>query len=295
MGASGPVQAGAPDLGSLPPLREVVRRDDLLARKSLGQHFLFDLNLTRRIAAAAGDLAAGTTIEIGPGPGGLTRALLAGGATALTVIERDRRFLPALEEIAGHAPGRLSILLADALETDIAAIGTSPRRIVANLPYNVGTPLLIGWLARPDAFASLTLMLQKEVVDRLVAAPASAAYGRLAVAAQWRWHVRRLFDVPPSAFVPPPQVVSSVVGLVPRESPLADADPGWLERVVAAAFGQRRKMLRSALRSLGADPLPRLAHAGIDPSVRAETLPIEAFCALARAYRTLASGPPAGT
>lgn len=282
-------------LDALPPLREVVRRDDLLARKSLGQHFLFDLNLTRRIAAAAGDLTIGATIEVGPGPGGLTRALLAAGATALTVIERDRRFLPALEEISAHAPGRLSILLADALETDVAAIGAPPRRIVANLPYNVGTPLLIGWLARPDAFASLTLMLQKEVVDRLVAAPASDAYGRLAVAAQWRWQVRRLFDVPPSAFVPPPQVVSSVVGLVPRDAPLADADPGWLERVVAAAFGQRRKMLRSALRSLGTDPLPRLAHAGIDPGVRAETLPIEAFCALARAYAALASGLPAKT
>ncbi|MFO0295053.1 MAG: 16S rRNA (adenine(1518)-N(6)/adenine(1519)-N(6))-dimethyltransferase RsmA [Rhodospirillales bacterium] len=295
MDPGAPADRDGREIDGLPPLREVVRRDDLMARKSLGQHFLFDLNLTRRIAAAAGDLATGTTIEVGPGPGGLTRALLAAGARRVTVIERDRRFLPALEEIAAHAPGRLEILLADALRTDVAAIGTPPRRVVANLPYNVGTPLLIAWLARPDAFASLTVMLQKEVVERLAAAPGSDAYGRLAVAAQWRWHVRRLFDVPPSAFVPPPQVVSSVVGLVPRDAPLAAADPGWLERVVAAAFGQRRKMLRGAMRALGVDPLPRLARAGIDPGARAETLTIEAFCALARAYRDLASAPPAAT
>jgi 16S rRNA (adenine1518-N6/adenine1519-N6)-dimethyltransferase len=283
--------AGATD--GLPPLRSIVERDGLLARKSLGQHFLFDLNLTRRIAQAAGDLSTGTVIEVGPGPGGLTRALLSSGAAEVVVIERDPRFAPALEEIAAHRPNRLRIVMADALEVDIAAIGATPRRIVANLPYNVGTRLLIGWLSQPAAFASLTLMLQKEVVERIVAAPGSDAYGRLSVAAQWRWQARRLFDVPPTAFVPPPQVVSAIVGLVPRSAPLAPADPVWLERVVAAAFGQRRKMLRSALRALGVDPTPRLARAGLDPQARAETQPIEAFCALARAYADLATGPRA--
>ena len=282
---------GAAD--GLPPLRSVVERDGLLARKSLGQHFLFDLNLTRRIALAAGDLSTGTVVEVGPGPGGLTRALLSSGAADIVVIERDPRFAPALEEIAAHFPGRLRIVMADALEVDIATIGAAPRRIVANLPYNVGTRLLVGWLSQPASFASLTLMLQKEVVERIVAAPGSEAYGRLSVAAQWRWQARRLFDVPPAAFVPPPQVVSAIVGLVPRSAPLAPADPVWLERVVAAAFGQRRKMLRSALRALGVDPSPRLELAGLDPQSRAETQPIEAFCALARAYADLATGPRA--
>ena len=268
----------------LPPLRRVVERDGLLARKSLGQHFLFDLNLTGRIAAAAGDLAGGTTIEVGPGPGGLTRALLSHGARAVVAVERDPRFLPALGEIAAHHPGRLSILEADALDVEAHALGDAPRRIVANLPYNVGTRLLVGWLAHPGAIESITVMLQKEVVERIVAAPGSEAYGRLAVASQWRWAARRLFDVPASAFVPPPRVASAVVRLVPRDRPLAEADPAVLERVVAAAFGQRRKMLRSALRSLGQDPGPRLAAAGLDGDRRAETLSIEEFCALARAY-----------
>ena len=272
----------APD--GLPPLREVVARDQLLARKSLGQHFLYDLALTGRIAAAAEGLAHGTTIEIGPGPGGLTRALLAAGAARLVVVERDPRFLPALHEIAARWPGRLEIMQADALDVAAEAIGEPPRRIVANLPYNVGTPLLIGWLAHPAAFASLTLMLQKEVVGRITAAPDSDAYGRLAVAAQWRWDPRRLFDVPAGAFVPPPRVDSAVVRLVPRAAPRAAADAAWLERVTAAAFGQRRKMLRSALRALSGDPLPRLAAAGIAPERRAETLSVEEFCALARAY-----------
>jgi len=272
----------APD--GLPPLRRVVERDGLLARKSLGQHFLFDLGLTGRIAGAAGPLDTGTTIEVGPGPGALTRSLLDRGATDLVVIERDRRFLPALEEIATHHPGRMRILLADAMRTDIAALGSAPRRIVANLPYNVGTPLLLSWLARPDAFSIIVVMLQKEVVARIIAAPGSDAYGRLAVAAQWRWQARRLFDVPAGAFVPPPKVASSVVALTPRSAPLAQADPATLERVVAAAFGQRRKMLRSALRSLGRDPGPCLEAAGLDPEARAETLDIPAFCALARAY-----------
>jgi len=268
----------------LPPLRSVVERDGLLARKSLGQHFLFDLNLTGRIAAAAGELSAGTTIEVGPGPGGLTRALLSHGARAVVAVERDRRFLSALDEIAGRYPGRLAVLEADALDVDAHAIGEAPRRIVANLPYNVGTRLLLEWLARPEAFESVTVMLQKEVVERIVAAPGSEAYGRLAVAAQWRWNPRRLFEVPASAFVPPPRVASAVVRMAPRAAPLAPAEPATLERVVAAAFGQRRKMLRSALRSLGEDPVPRLLAAGIDGDRRAETLSIEEFCALARAY-----------
>jgi 16S rRNA (adenine1518-N6/adenine1519-N6)-dimethyltransferase len=275
---------GTPAPDGLPPLRAVVERDELLARKSLGQHFLFDLNLTGRIAAAAGALDVGTTIEIGPGPGGLTRALLAAGATRVVAIERDARFMPALDEIAARYPGRLEVIAADALEIAADAIGSPPRRIVANLPYNVGTPLLIAWLAHPDAFASLTLMLQREVVGRIVAAPGSDAYGRLAVASQWRWQPRRLFDVPAAAFVPPPKVDSAVVQLVPRPQPLAPADPRWLERVTAAAFGQRRKMLRSALRSLGVDPLPCLAAAGIAAERRAETMSVEEFCALARAF-----------
>lgn len=282
--SAGPERAALAADG-LPPLRSVVERDGLLARKSLGQHFLFDLNLTGRIAAAAGELSTGTTIEVGPGPGGLTRALLAHGARAVVAVERDRRFLPALEEIAGRYPGRLSVLEADALDIEAHALGDAPRRIVANLPYNVGTKLLVGWLARPEAFESVTVMLQKEVVERIVAPPASEAYGRLAVAAQWRWSPRRLFDVPASAFVPPPRVASAVVRLVPREAPLAPAEPAMLERIVAAAFGQRRKMLRSALRALGQDPVPRLAAAGLDGDRRAETLSIEEFCALARAYQ----------
>lgn len=282
--SAGPERAALAADG-LPPLRSVVERDGLLARKSLGQHFLFDLNLTGRIASAAGELSTGTTIEVGPGPGGLTRALLAHGARAVVAVERDRRFLPALEEIAGRYPGRLSVLEADALDVEAHALGDAPRRIVANLPYNVGTKLLVGWLARPEAFESVTVMLQKEVVERIVAPPASEAYGRLAVAAQWRWSPRRLFDVPASAFVPPPRVASAVVRLVPRETPLAPADPAMLERIVAAAFGQRRKMLRSALRALGQDPVPRLAAAGLDGDRRAETLSIEEFCALARAYQ----------
>ena len=268
----------------LPTLRSVCARDDLLARKSLGQHFLFDLNLTGRIASNAGLLDAGTTIEIGPGPGGLTRALLAAGAARLIVIERDRRFRPALEEIAAHYAGRLEILEADALTVDAQSLGVAPRRVVANLPYNIGTQLLLGWLRHPAAFESVTVMLQKEVVERIVAAPNAEAYGRLAVAAQWHWQARRLFDVPATAFVPPPKIASAIVQLVPRGAPLAPADPRMLERVVAAAFGQRRKMLRSALRALGGDPLPRLASAGIRPESRAETLTILEFCALARAY-----------
>lgn len=265
----------------LPPLAETVRKHGLAARKSLGQHFLYDLNLTRRIARAGGELSRGTTIEIGPGPGGLTRGLLAEGAAKLIAVERDARVLPALAEIQAAYPGKLEILEADALDIDAASLGEAPRRIVANLPYNAGTPMLLAWLARPDAFERLVLMFQKEVVERICASPGGKDYGRLAVAAQWRWRPRKLFDVAPSAFVPPPSVVSAVVELIPRAAPLAPADPKTLERVVAAAFGQRRKMLRQSLKRVG-DAISMCDAAGIDPTRRAETLSVEEFCALAR-------------
>ncbi len=274
----------------LPPLSEIVRRHGLAPKKSLGQHFLFDLNLTRRIARAAGNLSTGTTIEIGPGPGGLTRGLLAEGAAKVIAIERDMRALPALAEIAAFYPGRLEIVEGDALEIDVASLGTPPRRIVANLPYNVGTPMLLGWLARPDAFDCIIVMLQKEVVERLVAPPDGDAYGRLAVATQWHWTARRLFDIAPGAFSPPPAVVSAVVELRPRPAPLAPADARTLERVTAAAFGKRRKMLRQSLKSLGLDAEVLCADAGIDPTRRAETLSIPEFCALARAVSARRAG-----
>jgi 16S rRNA (adenine1518-N6/adenine1519-N6)-dimethyltransferase len=270
----------------LPPLREVIARHGLAARKSLGQHFLLDLNLTGRIARAAGDLTTGTTIEIGPGPGGLTRALLAQGARVIAV-ERDARCIAALGELAASWPGRLEVVEADALTIAVHALGTAPRRIVANLPYNVGTAMLLQWLAHPEAFASLTLMFQKEVALRLAAQPGDDSYGRLAIAAQWHWHVRKLFDIAPSAFTPPPKVVSTVVELAPREKPLAPADPGILERVTAAAFNQRRKMLRSSLKALGVPADDLLARADIAGTRRAEELSIEEFCALARAFSAL--------
>ncbi len=271
--------------GDLPPLREVIARHGLGARHALGQHFLLDLNITAKIARAAGDLARGTTIEVGPGPGGLTRALLAAGARVLA-IELDRRCLPALEEIAAAYPGRLAVVEGDALKLDPAALCEArglpaPYRIAANLPYNVATPLLLGWLAAIGRYESLTLMFQKEVAERLVAKPRSKTYGRLAVAAQWRCTIDLLFTLPPGAFVPPPKVESAVVRLVPRAAPLAAADPALLERVAAAAFGQRRKMLRQALKALGGESLCRAA--GIEPTARAEELTVEQFAALARA------------
>lgn len=272
---------------SLPPLREVIARHGLAAQKSLGQNFLLDLNLTGRIARSAGSLEDHDAIEVGPGPGGLTRALLDAGARRVVAIERDRRCMAALEEIAAAYPGRLEIVEGDALTTDMAALALSPVRIVANLPYNIATPLLVGWLQAdpwPPWYDSLTLMFQREVAERIVAKPGTKAYGRLGVLAQWRTRARILFDVDRRAFTPPPSVTSSVVELVPRAVPLAEADPRALERVVAAAFGQRRKMLRASLKSLGRDPLPLLEQAQIDPTKRAEELDIEAFCALARAF-----------
>lgn len=270
-------------VAALAPLREVIAAHGLSARKVLGQHFLFDGNLTAKIAAAAGDLSGGTVVEVGPGPGGLTRALLQHGARKLVAIERDRRCIEALAALVDAGCGRLTLVEGDALDQAVVDLGPAPRRIVANLPYNVSTPLVLRWLAQPEQIDRMVLMFQREVADRLMAGPGESAYGRLAVAAQWRWTVDRVFDLSPKAFVPPPKVWSTVVLLQPRPAPLADADPGLLQRVTAAAFGQRRKMLRSSLRSLTADSEALIAAAGLDPTARAETIPIEGFCALARA------------
>jgi 16S rRNA (adenine1518-N6/adenine1519-N6)-dimethyltransferase len=275
----------------LAPLKEVIARHDLRAKKSLGQNFLLDLNLTAKIARAAGDLGAGTTIEIGPGPGGLTRALLEGGARVIA-IEKDSRCQAALAELAAHYPGRLEVIGGDALTIDAARLGEAPRRIVANLPYNVATPLLIGWLRTIDAFESLTLMFQREVADRLTAPPGGRAYGRLSVIAQWRAQVKRLFDIDPKAFTPPPKVVSSVVQFR-RRADAPEADFARLERVTAAAFGQRRKMLRASLKSLG-DAAALLAEAGLEPTARAEEISIEGFCRLARALARAPTGRAGG-
>lgn len=270
---------GAPTAAALPPLREVIARHDLIARHSLGQHFLLDANLCRRIALTAGDLGESTVIEIGPGPGGLTRALLLAGARRVVAIEKDARCIAALQELAGPFAGRFELIEGDALEVDVAGLGPPPRRIVANLPYNVATPLLLQWLRQAQAFESLTLMFQKEVADRLLATPRTKAYGRLSVITQWLCEVRPAFTVDRRAFTPPPKVTSSVVVLTPRPQPLAPASFKALEAVTAAAFGQRRKMLRASLRRLDLD----LAGLGIDPSARAEELEVPAFCALARA------------
>lgn len=275
-------------IDTLPPLREVVERHGLSPQKSLGQNFLFDLNLTSRIARASGQLDGATVVEIGPGPGGLTRALLANGAGKVIAIERDRRCLPALAEIAAHCPGRLEVIEGDALQIDVPQLTEGkPARIVANLPYNVGTPLLVGWLSGPwpPWWNSLTLMFQREVADRIVATPRERVdYGRLAVLAGWRTEAKILFDVPPSAFVPPPKITSAVVHLVPRPDP-APCDLKMLERVTLAAFGQRRKMLRQSLKSLIPDPGPVLDAAGIAPTARAEEIPVEGFVALANALK----------
>ncbi|MCH7542117.1 MAG: 16S rRNA (adenine(1518)-N(6)/adenine(1519)-N(6))-dimethyltransferase RsmA [Proteobacteria bacterium] len=276
----------------LPPLREVIARHGLSARRGFGQHFLLDLNLTARIARAAGTLEGICVIEIGPGPGGLTRALLASDAAAVVAIERDRRCAEALEALADAYPGRLHLVPADALEVDPVALAadkglTGPFKIVANLPYNIATVLLIRWLRQIEAYQSLTLTFQKEVAERLTASPSTKQYGRLSVMTGWLCKARIMFDIPPRAFVPAPKVTSSVVTLTPLASPLAPAAWEDMERVVKAAFGQRRKMLRAGLKTLVADPLPLLEAAGISPTSRAEELDIPAFCALARAYRTM--------
>ena len=267
----------------LPPLREIIERHGLQAKKSLGQNFLLDLNLTGKVARTAGDLSAATVIEVGPGPGGLTRALLMHGAASVVAIERDARCIAALEEISAAYPGRLTIIEGDALTVDFATLAgdADDVRIVSNLPYNIGTELLVRWLTVepwPPFWRSLTLMFQREVAERIVAAPDSDAYGRLGVLAGWRSQARIAFDVPRQAFTPPPKVTSSVVHLTPRDQPLP-APLRALERVTQAAFGQRRKMLRQSLKALGGEAM--LAEVGIDPTRRPETLTVAEFVALA--------------
>lgn len=267
----------------LPPLREVIAKFDLGARKALGQNFLLDLNLTGRIARSAGNLSGVTVIEIGPGPGGLTRALLNSDAAAVVAVERDSRCIVALADLVEASEGRLRLIEGDALEVDPEAIAPAPRAIVANLPYNVATPLLIGWLKRIEQFRSLTLMFQREVADRLSAKPGTKAYGRLSVISQWRAEVRPMFNLPARAFTPPPKIESTVVQLIPRAVP-EPAEFSDMEAVTAAAFGQRRKMLRASLKSLGnAEAL--IEEAGLIPTQRAEEVPVAGFAALARAWR----------
>jgi 16S rRNA (adenine1518-N6/adenine1519-N6)-dimethyltransferase len=272
-------------IDTLPPLRDVINTHDLKARKSLGQNFLLDLNLTAKIARQAGDMSGCDVLEIGPGPGGLTRGLLAEGARRVLAIEKDKRCLPALNEIADAYPGRLTVIEGDALEIDPLAYLTPPIRIAANLPYNVGTELLVRWLTPdewPPFWDSLTLMFQREVAERIVAKPGSKAYGRLALLAQWRADARIVMNLPPEAFTPPPKVSSAVVHLTALPEPRFPADPAVLSRVVAMAFNQRRKMLRSALKASAPDIEDRLIAAGIKPTERAEQVSLEAFCALAR-------------
>jgi 16S rRNA (adenine1518-N6/adenine1519-N6)-dimethyltransferase len=269
----------------LPPLRQVIARHGLVARRSLGQNFLLDLNLTRRIARAAGPLAGHTIVEVGPGPGGLTRALLMEGAGRVLAVERDRRTLPALAEIAAAYPGRLEVVEADALTVDWPAlVGPGPAKIVANLPYNIATPLLLGWLTTepwPPWYRSLTLMFQSEVAERIAAAPGSKVYGRLSVIAQARARARALFDIDRRAFTPPPKITSTLVEIVPLADPPVACPIAALERLTAAAFGQRRKMLRSSLKTLLEDPEPLLERAAINPTMRAEELSVADFCRLA--------------
>ena len=273
-------------IDDLPPLRDVITTHDLSARKSLGQNFLLDLNLTAKIARQAGDLSACDVLEIGPGPGGLTRGLLSEGARKVLAIEKDPRCLPALDEISARYPGQLQVIIGDALDIDPLEHLAPPIRVAANLPYNVGTELLVRWLtppAWPPYWQSLTLMFQREVAERITAQPGAKAYGRLAVLAQWRCEARIVLSLPPEAFTPAPKVSSAVVHLTALPEPKFEADADVLNRVVAMAFNQRRKMLRSALKGLGADIEDRLRAAGIKPTERAEQVPLEGFCALARA------------
>lgn len=272
-------------LDGLPPLRDVIRAHDLVAKKQLGQNFLLDLNLTAKIARMAGDLTACDVLEVGPGPGGLTRGLLAEGARRVLAVEKDARCLPALAEVAAAYPGRLTVLNADAMEVDALAHLAPPIRVVANLPYNVGTELLIRWLtpaAWPPVWQSLTLMFQKEVAERIVAKPGSKAYGRLAILAQWRCDARIVMTLPPEAFTPAPSVHSAVVHLTALPAPRFPADAAVLSRVVAAGFNQRRKMLRASLKGVAPDIESKLMAAGIPPTARAEEIGLEAFCTLAR-------------
>ena len=272
-------------LAGLPPLRDVIIRHGIRAKKSLGQNFLLDLNLTHKIARAGGPLEGQGVMEIGAGPGGLSRALLAEGADHVIAVERDRRCLAALEELAIHARGRLTLVAADALTLDEYDLWPRPSQVVANLPYNISTSLLFKWLERLDLFQGLTLMFQKEVAQRIIAQPGCKTYGRLSVMVQWLCTATTLFDVPPRAFTPAPKVTSTVLFLKPRPMPLAPAEKLKLETVVAAAFGQRRKMLRGSLKQITDRPEILLQAANLDPTLRAEALSVEQFCALAQALR----------
>ena len=272
-------------IDTLPPLRDVIATHELSARKSLGQNFLLDLNLTAKIARQAGDLTGCDVLEIGPGPGGLTRGLLSEGARHVLAIEKDPRCLPALAEIGAAYPDKLTVIEGDALEVDPLAHLTAPIRVAANLPYNVGTELLVRWLTPPTwppFWQSLTLMFQREVAERIVAAPGSKTYGRLAILAQWRADPKIVLHLPPEAFTPPPKVSSAVVHLNALPEPRFPADAAVLNRVVAAGFNQRRKMLRASLKGVAPDIEDRLRAAGIKPTDRAEQIPLEGFCALAR-------------
>jgi len=282
-----------PTIDGLPPLREVIKTHDLIAKRQLGQNFLLDLNLTAKIARMAGDLSACDVLEVGPGPGGLTRGLLVEGARHVLVVEKDARCLPALAEIAAVYPGRLSVVQGDALAVDALAHLTPPIRVVANLPYNVGTELLIRWLTPPQwppVWQSLTLMFQREVAERIVARPGDYHYGRLALLAQWRCDAKIVMSLPPEAFTPAPSVHSAVVHLTSLPAPRYPANQATLGRLTAAAFNQRRKMLRSSLRGQAADLEGHLRAAGIAPTQRAEEVSLEAFCALARSVDTRQPG-----
>ena len=272
-------------IDGLPPLREVIAAHDLVAKRQLGQNFLLDMNLTAKIARSAGDLSACDVLEVGPGPGGLTRGLLVEGARHVVAVEKDPRCIPALEEIAAVYPGRLTVMLGDALDLDTSALLKPPVRVIANLPYNVGTELLIRWLTPqvwPPFWISLTLMFQKEVAERIVAKPRTEHYGRLALLAQWRCDAKIVLTLPPEAFTPAPKVHSAVVHLTRLDAPRFVADEKTLLRITARAFGQRRKMLRSSLKGLLPDLEAALVSVGIPPTARAEEIGLEAFCALAR-------------
>lgn len=269
------------------PLRDVIRDYNLRADKRLGQHFLLDRNLLGHIVSLAGDLKGSTVLEVGPGPGGLTRALLSSEAACIIAIETDPRCIEALAELHALAAGRLQVIEADALKVDLGTLSNRPITIIANLPYNVGTSLLLRWLDQLDHIRSMTLMFQREVAERLIALPGNRTYGRLSVIVQWLCKAERLMNLPGKAFVPPPKVASSIIQLTPREKPLAEANKPILEKVVAAAFGQRRKMLRSSLKTLGCDPILLLNEAGISETARAEDIDVKGFCRLANAFSAL--------
>lgn len=286
-----PDAGAAATLDNLPPLRAVIAEYGLGARRSLGQHFLLDLNITRRIARAAGDLTAATVIEVGPGPGGLTRALLERDVKRLYAVEADQRCVDALSALTHAARGRLEVIADDATRIDITTLGAAPRHIVANLPYNVASVLLIKWLRTAASFAGMTLMFQKEVAERIVAGPGSKTYGRLSVMANWLCKTHLCFNLPARAFTPPPKVASSVVHLEPYEKTTSVEEWSAMETVTAAAFGQRRKMLRSALRPLDVDTATLLSRAGVDPAARAEHLTVAEFATLAQTFTDLRADP----